>query len=469
MPERLPEGLPVPTSPSSANLQQVRQEALSRLFGSFVGARLALTPLLLLLPVWVLLTEESLWRRIVMAGVCICLVGLSWVELQRFQRHGLRPRAIPLNLGISVTLQFVVIVMTGGIESPMLPVLLPMAVLVSVILRPGWPRNLALICQFVGLWGLVFIQSTGRIPDLLPEVLQESAGARHSHIHLLVGIGVMTVLLLVAFQIGTRLRNIYDAMLHQALAARDDTLWTYTENLQRLTTMTGEIAHELKNPLGSIKGLATLVARDLEARSEGKSAERMKVLRQEINRMQDILNEFLNFSRPLGPLTQEQVSLRELCQNVLLLHEGMASERRLTLRLHPGAEIAACCDARKVKQVLINLLQNALEASPAGQEVCVEIAPLGPTQARISVLDRGPGLTGDSVERLFQAGVTSKPQGSGLGLPIARSLARQHGGELSLYPREGGGCHAMMVLPLMQPSPVPPLNGGAPSQEAPLA
>ncbi|SEM41162.1 His Kinase A (phospho-acceptor) domain-containing protein [Stigmatella aurantiaca] len=455
----------MPTSPSSANLQQVRQEAMRRLFGSFVGTRLAFTPLLLLLPLWVVLTEETLWRRLVMAGVCICLVGLSWLELQRFQRHGLRPRSFPLNLGISVSLQLVVVVVTGGIESPMLPALLPLAVLVSVILRPGWPHYLALISQIVVLWGMLFVQATGRVPELLPQLFQETPGLRHNPVHLLVGVGVMTVLLLVSFQIGARLRGIYDAMLHQALAARDDTLWTYTENLQRLTTMTGEIAHELKNPLGSIKGLAALVARDME----GKSAERMKVLRQEINRMQDILNEFLNFSRPLGPLSQEQVSLRELCENVLLLHEGMASERRLTLRLHPGAEIAACCDAGKVKQVLINLLQNALEASPPDQEVCVEIAPLGPAQARISVLDRGPGLTGDSVERLFQAGVTSKPQGSGLGLPIARSLARQHGGELSLHPREGGGCHAMMVLPLMQPPPAPPLNGSAPSQEAPLA
>ncbi|EAU67735.1 sensor protein ZraS, putative [Stigmatella aurantiaca DW4/3-1] len=424
-----------------------------------MGARLAFTPLVMLLPLWVVLTDDVLWRRLVMAGVCICLAALSWVELQRFQRHGLRPWAVPLNLGLSVCLQLVVIVMTGGVESPMLPVLLPMAVLVAVILRPGQPRALALIGQFVVLWGLVLIQSTSRFNDLLPQAFQQAPELQHSQTHLFVRMGLMTVLLLVSFQIGTRLRGIYDAMLHQALTARDETLWNYTENLQRLTTMTGEIAHELKNPLGSIKGLAALVSKDVE----GKSAERMQVLRQEINRMQDILDEFLNFSRPLGPLTQEQVSLRELCENVLMLHEGVAAERRLTLRLHPGPEIAACCDARKVKQVLINLLQNALDASPPGQEVCIEVAPLGSTQVRVSVLDRGPGLTGESVERLFQAGVTTKPQGSGLGLPIARSLARQHGGDLSLHPREGGGCHAMMALPLTQQPPALPLNGSVPA------
>jgi two-component system sensor histidine kinase HydH len=444
-----PQEFQTPVSSPPANVQQFQHEALTQLFGAFVGARLAFTPLVTLLPLWVVLTETTLWRRITLALLVVFLVMLSWVELQRFQRHGLRPYSILLNLASSAALQLVAILVTGGIESPLLPTMVPMVVLLSVFYRPGLVRRLIIGTQVAALWALLLIERTGWIPDLLPVTLQGESrmGSGRSGVYLLVYTSVMTLLLLlVARQIGTRLRDIYDATFRRAIEARDDTLRTYAENLQLLTTLSAEIAHELKNPLGSIKGLTTLIARDVE----GKTAERMKVLRQETDRMQGILEGFLNFSRPLGPLAQEQVNLRELCQSILVLHEGLAAERRLTLRLLPGEPLVVCCDTRKVKQILINLLQNALEASPPGQEVLLELAPLDHQRVRISVLDRGPGLPMEQVERLFQVGVTSKPQGSGLGLTIARTLARQHGGDVTLHPREGGGCHAMLHLPLRQ-------------------
>jgi signal transduction histidine kinase len=223
---------------------------------------------------------------------------------------------------------------------------------------------------------------------------------------------------------------------------RDRQLEAYEESARALTQMTAEIAHELKNPLASIKGIAALVERDLS----GKTAERMSVLRREVDRLQAILDEFLSHSRPLVPLDEEPVHLCELISEVLELHEGVARQRGVRL-VAPIAEVGVRCDPRKIKRVLINLVQNAIEASARGTEVRVELEHED-GGARVRVIDEGSGLGPGAGERLFTVGFTTKEEGSGIGLALARGLARQHGGELTLEDRtEGRGCVATLTLP----------------------
>jgi signal transduction histidine kinase len=220
------------------------------------------------------------------------------------------------------------------------------------------------------------------------------------------------------------------------VAAHDNERRAHAEHARELVSMTGEIAHELKNPLASIKGLAALLARDLD----GRSAERLAVLRTEVDRMQETLDTFLDLSRPLVPLAEVDVELAGLATEVSTLCDGLLRARDLTLRVE--GRHTARGDRRKLRQVLVNLVQNAIEAAPAGSEVVVQVVPDG-----FRVLDRGPGLPPGLAERVFEPGVTTRPRGNGLGLAIARGLVRQHGGELALSDRDGGGTAASVVLP----------------------
>ncbi len=439
--------------PRVPGLEEIQRQEMTHLFGRVMVVRLVLSPLILLVGMAVALIDPAPWRKWLLPVMGLMLMAVSLVEWRRFRRLGTglltHPTNFSLVLALVVLTQSLVILGTGGLESPGLPVMLPASLVGGVFLsRPN--RVAMLVTQTGILWLLAALSIFGWIPDLTLEAFGGGPSAGHSQALLFWTALVMTVALQISSLLGRVMRRAFDGMLARALHARDEVLCAHAVRLSELTALSGEIAHELKNPLASVKGLATLLARDA---GEGKAAERLEVLRREVDRMQGILEEFLNFSRPLLPLHRTPTDLSSLCEEVVALHEGMARERGVSLSVGPGASVPADVDPRKLIQVLINLVQNALEASSPGGLVTLTVRQAGPERTSVWVEDEGPGLSLEMTSRVFEAGVTDKEKGAGLGLTVARALVRQHGGDLELHNLPQGGCRAVLDLPLSSKEP----------------
>ncbi|HEU4409221.1 MAG TPA: HAMP domain-containing sensor histidine kinase, partial [Polyangiaceae bacterium] len=376
----------------------------------------------------------------------LAFVATSAFEYWRFRHRGVSPLSQPGTTLVFATGQALAVAATGGTDSPLLPAMAVMSLVLAIYAPLRWAVA-CLVVQSAALAAMTFGQVTGSFDAAVPELL---GGGPRAGSATMTGVrGAFALLILNgAHRFGRKVRDTFEGIGRRAVDARDEERQAYAEQTTALTTLAAEIAHELKNPLASVKGLADLVARGLE----GRPAERMDVLRQEVDRMQAILEEFLNFSRPLAPLAQDQVDLASLCRDVIALHEGPALERRASLRLERSDAPPVRCDRRKVKQILVNLVQNAIAASPAGGAIVLEVRHEGACDRgalRVLVRDEGPGLAPELLEQVFAPGVTTKEGGSGLGLTVSRLLARQHGGELTLRAGEGGrGCVGELVLPL---------------------
>ncbi|HLT40775.1 MAG TPA: HAMP domain-containing sensor histidine kinase, partial [Enhygromyxa sp.] len=446
---------------------QLRQRTLVRVLSRLVRLRGLFLPLLLGFALWIGLSDAALWRRILMftvAGVMTTLIAHDvFVTLRA--RVGRLPSAVVVvpNLVVVAIMQHILIFSTGGMASPIVPLVLLIVVLTGLVgdRRVAW--TVVGCVHLPALWIETGVQLSGLV-ELTPTALAWPDGSSgQTPATTLVIAALMSFAILITTVFATSTAYGLELMVDEALRARDSALAARNQQARELTTLSGEIAHELKNPLASVKGLAQLIGRELERQEPpGKSAERMQVLRREVDRMQTILEEFLNFSRPLIPLNQRELELRELVDHVVDLHEGIAGERRVELRARGHAR--AVCDPRKVEQILINLVQNALEVAPPGTAIELEIVAGRriadrPKEVRVHVRDQGPGLDQALRERLFEPGVTGKRDGSGLGLTIARALARQHGGELELVDRPDArgssktGCEATLTLPIPESQP----------------
>lgn len=422
--------------------QEIEREELSRLFGRMVGWRLVIVPVVLAGIAWLASYEPSFWRRIALGTAAVLFPGFFVAEWIRFRRSGFHAQAIPLNLAVATIGQMAVTFLSGGLSSPFVYFAVPIGIISGVSLRQGLSAALVGF-QVVSIWAFAWIGATGAIPDFNLALFGGGPRVGGPPSVLYAHATAITFVLLMAGTVGRIVRAALERIIRRGLAAQQESLRTHAERAEELTALSAEIAHELKNPLASVKGLAGLLAREVP---EGKPAERLGVLRREVDRMQSVLDEFLNFSRPLVPLALGDADVGALCREVAALHEGMARERSVDLAVRAD-EVRARCDPRKVKQVLINLVQNALEASGSGSTVEIEAEPAPGGGARIRVLDRGRGLDAAVGDAIFSPGVTTKPSGSGLGLTVARALARQHGGDLVLAPREGGGAAADLRLP----------------------
>lgn len=433
---------PGPSAPDGLerlSLEEVEDAALETLFQKGVQLRLYFAPFVFLAVMSLLAWDPATWRLwVVIFGVTLALARLS-VEFLRARREGFQRTRLSTLLPVPATLLLLVVSSSGGLDSPIFVMLPLVTVFLCLLLRPVYGAVFAAIATVL-VWTLAAVAWNEWVPTLIPAAFGGGPRVPGTAALLFTRATFHTFALLWAALAGWVMRRGFQSAIQRALDARDELLKSHDESTKSLTTLVAEIAHELKNPLASVKGLAALVDRG----AQGKEKERLTVLRREVDRMQEILESFLNFSRPLVPLDVAPVRLTEVVEQVAALHEGVARERGVSVRLDARPELTVKADGRKLKQVIINLVQNALDVTPGGGAVDVVVAPHA-SGAKISVMDRGPGVK--HPERVFDPGVTTKENGSGLGLTIARLLARQHGGDLQLFSRDGGGTVAELTLP----------------------
>jgi signal transduction histidine kinase len=218
-----------------------------------------------------------------------------------------------------------------------------------------------------------------------------------------------------------------------------------SERLAAAGALAAGLAHEVRNPLNAI-GLA---AQRLE-RSLGADDERLAIavrVAQGVRRLESVLRSFLELASPVSEQRQP-TALGELAAEVVELMRDEAAGRQVELRVEQ-VDLETVVDRDAVHRALVNLVRNAVLASPPGGEVMLRLERERGV-AVVRVLDRGSGIPEELLPRVFDPFVTSRVEGTGLGLPLARRVAEEHGGSLSVANRAGGGVEATLRLPAVE-------------------
>jgi len=306
------------------------------------------------------------------------------------------------------------------------------------------------------------------VESLLPEAMMSTHGAQIRQ----VAAGLRAAAEIPDGMVHTRARKVRDVHWHLAFApeASADEIVLFAmgkdttderrvleharqhEKLAAVGTLAAGLAHEIRNPLNGAQLHVAFLERSLRrSHADPELIEAVEVVGDEIKRLARLVTEFLEFARP-RPLVLDRVSVHDLCRRAEALLADRAREANVQIATaFPLQELSITGDPSKLEQVLLNVVQNAIEAASSSGGTVVVRAHRTPRHAVIEVEDDGPGL-GDPEAPIYDAFYTTKPTGTGLGLAIVFRIVTDHRGTIAVESRPGRTCFRI-TLPLEASDP----------------
>jgi signal transduction histidine kinase len=220
----------------------------------------------------------------------------------------------------------------------------------------------------------------------------------------------------------------------------------YTE----ISQLAGGLAHEIRNPLSTLQLNLQLLAEDLqnpETARERRALQRVERLHHEVQRLHGILENFLRFAR-IQALDLRPGDLNEVVEEIRDFYEPVAATKSIVIRTQLAADLPRVgLEPDLFKQAVFNLVLNAEHAMPSGGELILTTRREGDAVV-LDVTDTGVGMTDEVLSRIFDAFFSTRPAGSGLGLPTTRKIVEEHGGTIHVQSEPGKGSRFTIRLPL---------------------
>jgi signal transduction histidine kinase len=437
-----------PTSPpatASELHQRARFEALrGRIFEELgqSSARWRLTWILPfnVLAVGLLMSRGESMPRVVVQSVAVATMGVLFAA-RVFYSTKVPPLKV-ISLPIGLVAYFALVATTGGLASPLLMTGALLIAGASTTLRePAWLRP-AVFATFLGTFvALAALSRTGlgALTGAL-EPIRGSASAAYVCIALFAAVFTTVGI----HRMGCTMTCGYERAALELVERREELCSENEDRTRELEGMAARLAHEVKNPLAAIKGLSTHMARNA---GDPKAAERLAIVAAEADRLQSIVEGFLSFSRGLDDLKLGPTNPYEVARELAVLLEARAQEAEVTIEVTGDESLLLDADARKLRQALLNVVLNALQASPRGAKVRIAIARAC-SGGHITIQDEGVGMTQEILDRIRKPYFTTKEGGTGLGVAVARGLVEQHGGRIQFKSAPSRGTTVTIALPM---------------------